>query len=127
FFVGDPKQSIYRFRRADIGLFNMTRSAFGSTHVPLVTNFRSSPVILDWVNSVFRQLFEHDMAEDRQAEWRDLAPRPLEKGSPKPPRVRVIGGEIEGARADEVRRAEADDIAAAIRHANKVEGMKLSD
>jgi len=46
FFVGDPKQSIYRFRRADIALYERTRGAFGCEQVPLVTNFRSAPVVL---------------------------------------------------------------------------------
>lgn len=111
FFVGDPKQSIYRFRRADIGLFNKTRTAFGSRHIQLITNFRSSPEILDWVNSVFGRLFQHDEGI-QQAPWVGLQPKPPE-GKVKSPRVRVLGGPIDG-RADEVRRAEADELARAI-------------
>ena len=47
FVVGDPKQSIYRFRRADIEIYNLVRariaeSANGAV-IPLTTNFRSIP------------------------------------------------------------------------------------
>ena len=43
FFVGDPKQSIYRFRRADIALFLEARDRFGpdDTWARLTTNFRT--------------------------------------------------------------------------------------
>ena len=46
FVVGDPKQSIYRFRRADIEIYNLVRARIAeSTNgavVPLTTNFRST-------------------------------------------------------------------------------------
>lgn len=55
FVVGDPKQSIYRFRRADIVTYNEVKEILkrhGRT-VALSANFRSSPEIIDWVNRVF--------------------------------------------------------------------------
>ncbi len=60
FLVGDPMQSIYRFREAEVGVYLETR-ANGVGHLrleflQLETNFRSDPVIVDWVNSVFAQL-----------------------------------------------------------------------
>ena len=62
FFVGDPKQSIYRFRRADIDLYRTATARFGSDPtgetVSLVQNFRSVPSIIAWVNHVFGELFE---------------------------------------------------------------------
>ncbi len=42
FVVGDPKQSIYRFRRADIAAFLRARSAFGAAPRRLTRNFRSA-------------------------------------------------------------------------------------
>ena len=113
FFVGDPKQSIYRFRRADIALYERTRGAFGCEQVPLVTNFRSTPVILKWVNEVFERLFERDATEEvRQADWIALEPGP--EPPPSHP-VMVIGGPLEpGATADDVRREEAAALASAI-------------
>ncbi len=56
FLVGDPKQSIYRFRRADIELFDRVGKEVGD-QVVLRTNFRSVPGILDFVNVVFAELF----------------------------------------------------------------------
>jgi ATP-dependent exoDNAse (exonuclease V) beta subunit len=55
FFVGDPKQSIYRFRRADIALFLAARDTFSGSAGPLQLreNFRTVAPIVDWVNAVF--------------------------------------------------------------------------
>jgi len=60
FCVGDPMQSIYAFREADVTLFlQAQRSGIGA--VPLMAerlgrNFRSSATIVDWVNSAFSEL-----------------------------------------------------------------------
>jgi len=54
--VGDPKQSIYRFRRADIDTFERVGQAVGE-RILLVTNFRSVPGIVGFVNTVFAELF----------------------------------------------------------------------
>ena len=59
FFVGDPKQSIYRFRRADISLYMDAQRRLGEqlgSVISLQTNFRSLPGIVDWVNEVFASL-----------------------------------------------------------------------
>ena len=56
FFVGDPKQSIYGFRRADIALYLDAQQAFGKEGVRLEQNFRTTGPILDWVNGVFSRL-----------------------------------------------------------------------
>ncbi len=56
FVVGDPKQSIYRFRRADIELFARVGKEIGE-EIVLVTNFRSVPGILHFVNAVFAEIF----------------------------------------------------------------------
>ena len=60
FIVGDPKQSIYAFRRADIEAFDQVVNkikAAGGTVLELVTNFRSHAHILKVVNASFDQLF----------------------------------------------------------------------
>jgi ATP-dependent helicase/nuclease subunit A len=59
FVVGDPKQSIYRFRRADIDIYNIVRDRLGATGrvLPLTMNFRSAPALCEWANGVFRNLF----------------------------------------------------------------------
>ncbi|HUO48228.1 MAG TPA: UvrD-helicase domain-containing protein, partial [Acidimicrobiales bacterium] len=55
FVVGDPKQAVYRFRRADIETFGRVVDEIGDTAL-LRTNFRSVPGILDYVNAVFAEL-----------------------------------------------------------------------
>lgn len=52
FLVGDPKQSIYRFRRADIETYRATAETFPEVdRVRLLVNFRSSLPILSFVNA----------------------------------------------------------------------------
>ncbi len=56
FVVGDPKQSIYRFRRADIALYEDVKAlllASGAQLVHLTTSFRSVPAIQQAVNGAF--------------------------------------------------------------------------
>ena len=60
FVVGDPKQSIYRFRRADIVTYNKVKEIIcesGGMTVPLTTNFRTVSPLVDWINSVFKSTF----------------------------------------------------------------------
>ncbi len=57
FCVGDPMQSIYRFRQAEVGLF-LQLQRHGLRNVPLeplqlTSNFRSTRPIIEWVNRVF--------------------------------------------------------------------------
>ena len=59
FVVGDPKQSIYRFRRADIVTYNEVKKII-EQHGEVVTlsaNFRSCKPVIDWVNATFDQVF----------------------------------------------------------------------
>lgn len=59
--VGDPMQSIYRFREAEVGLYLQTRSSgLGSLPLQALTlemNFRSQAGVVEWVNQTFAQLF----------------------------------------------------------------------
>lgn len=59
FIVGDPKQSIYAFRRADIAAFDQVVNKLiqeGAMTCTLTTNFRSNGAILQVVNAVFDRL-----------------------------------------------------------------------
>ena len=56
FLVGDPKQSIYRFRRADVALYEEVKerlSKVGAEVLHLTTSFRSPPSIQSFVNLAF--------------------------------------------------------------------------
>jgi ATP-dependent exoDNAse (exonuclease V) beta subunit len=61
FLVGDPMQSIYGFRKAEVGLFlDAWRGRLGQVALEplqLTVNFRSEPGVVDWVNSAFPQVF----------------------------------------------------------------------
>ena len=61
FLVGDPMQSIYRFRHAEVGLF-LRVCAEGIGHITpqpltLTRNFRSDVNLVSWVNDTFSELF----------------------------------------------------------------------
>ncbi|MGO4886881.1 UvrD-helicase domain-containing protein [Anaerobacillus sp. MEB173] len=58
FVVGDPKQSIYRFRRADIDIYQRVKDMIASTGgqaLNLTMNFRTLDVITEPLNTVFQQ------------------------------------------------------------------------
>ncbi|WP_323960453.1 AAA family ATPase [Arthrobacter sp. JZ12] len=124
FTVGDPKQSIYRFRRADIATYLATERRFrDSSHsriASLRTNFRSTAPLLDWINTTFGQLIQED--GNLQPSYQPLTPdpkRPIWDES-HGPAVSIIGRD--GAVPDEsgkvsaeaMRKQEAQDVAAAI-------------
>ena len=60
FVVGDPMQSIYRFREAEVSLFSRARTEnIGNVElesIVLCTNFRSQSGIINWVNNTFSQI-----------------------------------------------------------------------
>jgi ATP-dependent helicase/nuclease subunit A len=61
FIVGDPKQSIYGFRGADVDVFREMTEALvsaGGVELPLRTNFRSEPELISFFNLLFERLFE---------------------------------------------------------------------
>ncbi len=53
FYVGDPKQSIYRFRRADIALFARAGQSRTAVRKSLTRNFRTVEPIIGWINALF--------------------------------------------------------------------------
>jgi ATP-dependent helicase/nuclease subunit A len=81
--VGDPKQSLYRFRRADVTVWNAVEAAFGmlpgcSVH-PLEENFRSVPAILAFVDASIGVLFDRPVGAGDTA-----GPRPVGRAGMPP-------------------------------------------
>ncbi|MEO0422685.1 MAG: UvrD-helicase domain-containing protein [Pseudomonadota bacterium] len=73
FIVGDPKQSIYRFRRADIAIYEGIKQQLtqaGARVLHLNTSFRSRPAIQRFVNAAFNRA----MTGEQQARYEALAP-----------------------------------------------------
>ena len=60
FIVGDPKQSIYRFRRADLQVYEAVKALVrrcGGDVLPLTANFRTVPSVIEFVNDRFSEVF----------------------------------------------------------------------
>ena len=117
FVVGDPKQSIYRFRRADIALYDTVKRlvagqpAGSGVVTALRQNFRSTPAVAAWVNSVFEPVFEGGREEGRQPGYQAVEPyRPASSAG----RVAVVLGPpyAAGVSVDSIRRDEARAVAA---------------
>jgi ATP-dependent exoDNAse (exonuclease V) beta subunit len=115
FFVGDPKQSIYRFRRADISTFLEARDHFTKQPLRLTSNFRSTETVLTWINHVFGRLIQP--AERSQPEY--FALEHQREAAPSGPGVMLLGvDELDKSlSADQVREAEAAGVANAVRAA----------
>jgi ATP-dependent helicase/nuclease subunit A len=110
FLVGDPKQSIYSFRGADIVAYQRFVDRIlreGGERVVLRTNFRSHGKLLDLVNAVFSRVL---------VPRRELQP-PYEPIEPCPGRAPAFAGPsleaivIEDAKAGESRELEAELVA----------------
>ncbi len=122
FFVGDPKQSIYRFRRADIDLFARTSARHADGRTSLHVNFRTVAPILDLCNAVFARMIG-DGEPRRDGRGRIVQPTytpltahrtaiPDDPG----PAVRVLEGP-EHPTVGAAKEAEARDVAATLAEA----------
>ncbi|MXZ85004.1 MAG: AAA family ATPase [Acidimicrobiia bacterium] len=115
FFVGDPKQSIYRFRRADIALYTQAGHAQTVNRKTLTRNFRSVEPILDWTNALFEE-FMAPPSPSKQHVQPDYQALDAVRGSPpEGPPVAAFGREHpRGSRAGELRMIEAQEVAQTI-------------
>ena len=115
FYVGDPKQSIYRFRRADLALFTRAGSAPAVTRKSLTRNFRSAEPILTWINRLFEGFMAppHEHADHVQPRYQALSP--VRGRPPEGPPVAVLNTEHSAkAGVTRMREAEADEVARTI-------------
>lgn len=115
FLVGDPKQSIYRFRRADIEAYHGAREMMARQGevLSLSLNFRSRPAVVDWINSLFSRLIQPPEEGAYQPLYQPIAPsRTAREGPsvlalPLAPQIPLDGGG-----AGSLRMAEARTVAA---------------
>ena len=98
FVVGDPMQSIYQFREAEVGCFLRARElGIGSVRLMslrLLRNFRSVPALIDWTNETFGGLFPQadDLRASAVAFTPSLAGRTDEPASDaRPIELRLLG------------------------------------
>jgi ATP-dependent helicase/nuclease subunit A len=114
FVVGDPKQSIYRFRRADMTLYQLVKrrfTTFGAV-LELTANFRSRSGIGAFVNETFVERFPTE-STDVQARF---APMQVQSAAatPAPPAEGVFWYELDDpvhGRVQQLARQDADRVA----------------
>ena len=113
FLVGDPKQSIYRFRRADMAIYaamaNRIEAAGGET-IDLALNRRSQPGVLAWVNAVFERVIGPGFDLEVQPPYKHI--HPYRDDRLEGATVSWFGHMVSEATATEVRLMEAQHIAA---------------
>ncbi len=112
FIVGDPKQSIYAFRRADIEAFDEVRSRIasgGGKLLDLQANFRSHSGITGAVNGIFRELIRP--YRRLQPEYRDIHARRDPERPGQSVELVHVAREGETISAEEARRAQAEWLA----------------
>ena len=117
FIVGDPKQSIYRFRRADIDTYLRAKEVFlrqpaGRARIATVSqNFRSVPQITDWVNTTFAAVLRpNPQFPGAQPEYRPIH---AYRDAADEPRVALMypATDLHETRLDELRQVEAAAVA----------------
>ena len=108
FLVGDPKQSIYAFRGADIELYQAV--AAKKNKLTIQTNFRSRSTLLDWVNAVFAPVL---VRSDFQPDYVALETAPKNKVSE--PSVWRLLPETQEAKKADARSLEAEAVAKCLR------------
>ncbi len=112
FVVGDPKQSIYRFRRADVNQMYDLRERMGGETVELTQNFRSQEPVTAWVNFLFQKwMGEGD--EDGQGHIQSAYPRDGMEARWKAAGTRVwaLADEVQDAPISQIREIESRNIA----------------
>jgi ATP-dependent helicase/nuclease subunit A len=133
--VGDPKQSIYRFRRADVAMYDRVREVVdrsGPLHVRLAANFRSAPLLIAWLNDRFRGVlgvspdgrpFDRDRGRVFQ---QDLLPG---REGETAPAVHVLPFDFAGGKhtVDEYRDLEGRALAAYLRWLAGGSGLEIAD
>jgi ATP-dependent helicase/nuclease subunit A len=129
FVVGDEKQSIYRFRGADVSVFHEVSAELGK-ELPLGTNFRSTPPVLAFVNALAEAILRVP-PDGEAAHWTqfDASQRlvPFRAAKPAVAAVRLVSFGAEQARRNlnmaEARELEARALANVVARLHDDEGI----
>ncbi|MBF6568620.1 MAG: UvrD-helicase domain-containing protein [Candidatus Binataceae bacterium] len=85
FIVGDPKQSIYRFRRADVALYQSIKRSLverGAELLYLTVSFRATPALQSLINAVFDPLMASESdSQPKYAPLSQFRPGPADQPS----------------------------------------------
>jgi ATP-dependent exoDNAse (exonuclease V) beta subunit len=139
--VGDPKQSIYRFRRADVRMYSDVRALVGvaALSVTLSASFRARPPLVDYLNERFndvlgvpdgQRIFDPEkgsVANQNLDKGRtEAAPS---KGTPASPPVRILqlASDDPDTKADGWREIEARALARYLRWLVGTSGISIND
>ena len=116
FVVGDPKQSIYRFRGADVEIYEEVKerlSAEGAV-ISISQNFRSVSPLVEWVNGTFSGIIEPPPDGRYQPKYVPIA---ADRGGAEPAVVdldlELPDGELN---VEDIRRVEAEAVGRFIHH-----------
>lgn len=116
FLVGDPKQAIYRFRGADIGVYEQARQNIegcsGGAIIQVTANFRSRRGLIDYFNN----RFESVLSQREQPGYVTLSHTIDDSDDDLPCITKLTIDVPPDARADEVRGAEAEAVAEVCKH-----------
>ena len=114
FIVGDAKQSIYRFRRADIGVTQLVKDSGQMESLSLSENRRSQKPVLDWVNATFSKLMIQDNNDTPPVQAEYVKLRPNDETQQPGLGTAQFFGEPSDDNADMIRRRQAANVAALI-------------
>jgi ATP-dependent helicase/nuclease subunit A len=129
FIVGDPKQSIYRFRRADIETYQAARAVLATRGAVLAirANFRSTAALLDATNRVFDGAMVPPPDGAYQPDYVPLEPGPDTVAGRPPVLLRPPDGLPPPRSVDEARAQEAGLVAAYLRREVTAGAFKHGD
>ena len=127
FVVGDPKQAIYRFRRADIDTYNRVKDLIkehGGEVLQLTTNFRTVDSVTTKLNAVFEEHLP-EVESDYQAAYRPLMAYHEDEGIGFSG-VKRLSVPADVSKKDEVIQKDAENIALTVQNLMK-QGHQATD
>jgi ATP-dependent helicase/nuclease subunit A len=132
--VGDPKQSVYRFRRADVAMYDRVRGVVAAQDplsVTLSASFRSAPALIRWLNDRFERILGRSPdGRPFDADTGRVFQQPLAAGRPGSAAARVHVLPVSDAlkrSANEYRDLESQALARYLRWLVTSSGVEIAD